>query len=177
MRKRIWPLLALSLCGCASSSVQQSRDELKSIQCAEDASMPAALHGEWRTNWGPLWAEQQGRDVSGQYYENRSGSFTGTLTGNLLEFNWQERSLSGTGRFVICPGATRFSGYWTQGTRPNWWNGIRVAEAPAAPPPAPGTASVAPQPSPAPRPAEPAPKPVEKWTPAGPLAPRLESQL
>jgi hypothetical protein len=114
-----------ALCGAAGCAT------LQPPPCGASGSGPIDVSGEWKSNWGPVWLTQEGDQVTGEYYANRSGRLEGTLAGTALDFRWTEpRMRPGEGRFSFCPDNMSFSGYWGSN---NAWHGTRVGTPPVAP--------------------------------------------
>ncbi len=102
----------------------------------------AAL-GLWKSSFGPVKIERdEGGQVVGAWVYDRDGreivgTFGGSLTGNVLQFQWQEparpRDLVGEGYLVFDPSGQSFTGRWwtTARDRGGDWSGWRGGEDPA----------------------------------------------
>jgi hypothetical protein len=89
-----------------------------------DAGGPGAIHGVW------VYTNQGGQEVIGY--------FGGTLSGNVLQFTWQEPGdngapLVGAGYLVFDAYGQKFDGQWWTNTRDRTgeWSGTRAAAATA----------------------------------------------
>jgi len=107
---------SLILSGCAG---------VAPVGSGADCAASADFSGEWDSNWGPLWLEQSGSRVTGQYYADRRGRLEGAVCGSDLTFNWKEGGLSGRGRFSMAPGGAAYSGSFRMMLRNYAWNGSR----------------------------------------------------
>lgn len=109
--------------------------------------MPAeAALGLWKSSFGPVKIERDeaGRLMGAWVYDRDGqevvGTFAGPLTGNVLQFQWEEparpRDLVGEGYLVFDPSGRSFSGRWWTTTRDRGgdWNGWRGGEGPGAGP-------------------------------------------
>jgi hypothetical protein len=88
------------------------------------ASCKAKINGQWQTNWGKIAFQEQpnSKTVTGEYtYQNLNrgkveGKLEGQLTGDTLNFDWQEtaqrgqKSLQGRGSFLFTNDCQSFSG-------------------------------------------------------------------
>jgi hypothetical protein len=88
-----------------------------------------AFDGTWFTDFGEMRLTQQGNKVSGTY-DYDGGKLTGTVTENVLRFQWTQASGSkGSGRFLLAADGKSFNGYWYRGEDPaladQVWNGTR----------------------------------------------------
>ncbi len=107
----------------------------------DDQGQPGAVHGVWAY-------DRDGEEVLGYFF--------GTLDGNILRFEWEERPaptpapLRGQGYIVFEASGGSFYGRWWTERRDQGgeWTGDRYQG--ADPPPAPGPAEQAPPPAPAP---------------------------
>lgn len=77
----------------------------------------ADFSGEWDSTWGTVMLYQEGDGVTGTYsYEDLFagmvyGSIEGTVSGNQLDFGWEEDGVGyGTGYFLMYPEATLSKG-------------------------------------------------------------------
>jgi hypothetical protein len=93
--------------------------------------------GAWSTDFGTINFQQQGNQVTGSYsYTNAGaqvdGTIHGTITGNRLDFEWQEGpggAGSGHGSFLMKADGATFEGTWGQAdstTSGGAWNGKRM---------------------------------------------------
>jgi hypothetical protein len=142
-----------------------------------EAMRPELTLGLWHSSFGPVKMELDRRPgrVLGVWVYERSGqevigSFSGDLSGNVLQFRWEEPAeppLRGAGYLVFGPDGLNFKGrWWTDNhDREGEWNGWRQ-RAGVGPGQAPNGAV------PAERPAEPPPS-SEPNQPAPP-APQVE---
>jgi hypothetical protein len=84
--------------------------------------------GTWFTDFGEMHLTQQGNQVTGTY-DYDGGKITGTVTDNVLRFQWTQNGGNGSGRFMLGPGGKTFNGFWYRGDDPaaanNTWNGTR----------------------------------------------------
>jgi hypothetical protein len=84
------------------------------------------LSGEWKTDFGLMTLTQQGTSVTGAYGTS-GGRLSGTLSGNVLRFRWEQSNGSGSGRFEF-KGNT-FDGGWCRCDNPDGmtsnWKGSR----------------------------------------------------
>lgn len=127
------PLLALALaCGGASSAIRAG-------------AMPegGTFHGVWQSpQYGNMHLCQSGSQVAGDYEKDeRRGRIQGTIQGDLLRFQWEERREMVVGR----PSTTRGRGFFrlSKGQDNDWyvqgewghddaesgggpWNGVRM---------------------------------------------------
>lgn len=88
----------------------------------------AGFAGLWSTTYGPVRLRVRENLVDGVYlFSGSEGVLTGTLEGELLNFNWFEKISSGTGSFQLAGDGKSFSGEWTsQGsTEVHPWSGLR----------------------------------------------------
>ena len=106
--------------------------------------------GLWKSSFGPVKIERDSESgpahLMGVWVYDRSGqevvgSFGGPLSGNVLQFRWQEpakpQDLVGEGYLVFDPSGRSFSGRWWTLARDRGgdWNGWRASSAASAPGP------------------------------------------
>ena len=114
-------------------------------QAARGSSAKAQLldlSGDWDTNRGVYYVQQQGKRVFGEYdYKGRrDNNFEGQLEGNLLVLRWRQPSFppserEGRARLEIRANGTRWHGQvWdAQGTLVGEWVGLKIGATPEAP--------------------------------------------
>lgn len=100
-------------------------------------SCQAKLNGQWQSNWGSISFQEQANsaNIVGKYdYDNLDrgkvqGTLTGNLSGNTLDFNWQETSqrgqaAKGKGSFLFQNDCKDFYGSYgldgSESGRGNW---------------------------------------------------------
>jgi len=93
--------------------------------------------GLWKSSFGPVKIEHDADgQLMGAWVYDRDGqevigTFGGALSGNVLQFQWQEparpRDLAGEGYLVFDPSGQSFAGRWwtTTHDRGGDWNGWR----------------------------------------------------
>jgi hypothetical protein len=79
--------------------------------------------GAWNTDYGPLNLIQEGKNVTGSYYDGK-GTLQGVVEGNKLKFSYQEQEQNGEGEFVLSEDGKSFDGKWRTN---DWakWSGAR----------------------------------------------------
>ena len=103
----------------------------------------ASWSGSWDTTYGKLTLVQTGDQVNGTYDGYGGGKITGRMTGNTLEFEWEDSSGKGLGAFVMSADGASFEGGYgdtTSRTSRGAWTGtlLERAKVAAAPKPAEG---------------------------------------
>jgi len=92
------------------------------------AGQTGKLSGEWKTDFGLMTLTQQGTSVTGTYTQS-SGKLSGTLSGNVLRFRWEQSNGSGSGRFEFSNDGNSFDGGWCRCDEPDRptsnWKGTR----------------------------------------------------
>jgi hypothetical protein len=90
----------------------------------------ASFAGEWSSTYGTLSMMQEGNHVTGTY-THADGKLEGTVTGNVLRFQWTQNNGKGAGYFVLSDDGKKFEGYWSYTDNPDdksggGWTGTRV---------------------------------------------------
>jgi hypothetical protein len=82
--------------------------------------------GTWDTTFGPLTMIQKGKKVTGTYYDGKA-KLEGTVEGNKLKFDYQEKAQGGQGEFDLSADGKSFTGKWRVVGEKKWqeWNGAR----------------------------------------------------
>jgi hypothetical protein len=85
------------------------------------------VSGDWQTTYGVVSLRQNGRNVSGAYYEGRA-TITGTINGMKLVLRYDEVNVQGEAVFTFNDQGTAFSGQWRPDGTENWadWTGTRI---------------------------------------------------
>jgi hypothetical protein len=87
--------------------------------------------GVWATDFGRLRlvVEDDGR-AHGMYELAGGSTIEGRVTGNVLEFTFQEPTARGEGRFELSPDGLMFAGPWRPEGAPGWsaWRGQRLLQ-------------------------------------------------
>ncbi len=101
------------------------------VSLAEDAAGPVSFEGRWRTSFGELTLDQDGREVEGAY--PNAGTLSGVLRGRRLTFQYEDRSGSGEGWFELARDGASFTGQWRPRGQEAWqeWTGTRLPPGPA----------------------------------------------
>ncbi len=90
------------------------------------AAADGQFHGEWRTTIGIVKLEQNGDAVTGKYGPNGRFPLTGTVKGNVLNFDYQEGQAKGSAEFTLDASGNAFTGkFQVRGGRSGPWNGWR----------------------------------------------------
>jgi len=132
---------ALASAGSGSRNPQPAVGNYNTTPPPPQAMDPALALGLWKSSFGAVKLEQDGRGgpevVHGVWVYDRNGTevigyFGGALRGNVLDFTWQEpgvdgTTLAGAGYLVFDPYGQRFTGrWWTQARdRVGEWTGWR----------------------------------------------------
>lgn len=143
--------LALAACTIPPSHTAATSPAVQPPAAPEPVSMdPSLALGLWHSSFGAVKIEQdtgRGTDaIMGVWIYQRDGEevmgfFSGTMRGNVLDFNWHEPApagdLTGGGYLAFDPQGGRFNGnWWTQDrSRGNIWYGWRADRAANGPDP------------------------------------------
>ncbi len=99
------------------------------------AQNPASFSGRWNSDFGVLEMEQEGSKVRGTY-PALEGTISGTLSGDRLDFQWQDPTYGeGWGFFRMQPDGQTLRGKWGvtgDSQARGQWNASRIREAPPA---------------------------------------------
>ncbi len=101
------------------------------MNCANAVSAAAAnegktFDGQWRTSRGIVNIEQSGENVTGTFGKTGQIAIEGTVAGNTLTFNYQQRQSRGEARWTLDASGRSFRGsYQVRGGRRGGWNGWR----------------------------------------------------
>jgi hypothetical protein len=135
----------------SSSNKQQEQPPPYGTAPQGQAMEPSRAFGLWKSSFGAVKIEEDSSKGAGAGYihgvwvyqrngQDVVGYFGGNLSGNVLQFAWEEpavpANLVGQGYLVFDPSGQRFNGRWwtTARDRTGEWSGWRQDAAPTAPP-------------------------------------------
>ena len=74
----------------------------------------SGLTGNYVSNWGRVWIQQNGSQVSGKvmHQNGAQGTFTGQISGRTLTLKWRTGSDFGTAELKINPNGYQLAGDW-----------------------------------------------------------------
>ena len=106
------------------------------------ASPPPTLTGDWDTNHGVVYLDQDGSRITAEYdYQGkRDNRLEGVLKGNTLELSFRQPSFAapldhGRARLTLHSNGTRWEGPWydATGKQQGIWEGIKIGATPEQP--------------------------------------------
>ncbi|MEQ6121719.1 OmpA family protein [Reichenbachiella sp. MALMAid0571] len=86
------------------------------------------VDGVWHTNWQDITFEQEGESFTGSYvYTNGQSKIkgkvnNGKISENSIEFDWNEKKVTGTAKLYLNQEGNRISGIWKNNDNPRDFN-------------------------------------------------------